>query len=169
MTETSIKEAEKKMKVLLATEGSDFSKAAIEKCCSMFDEADNTELRIVTAAKPVIIPAEPFALSAEYIAEVDGETFRQAEQVAANAETVVRKRIPSIKHNLTTSVSVGSPAQVIVDEAERWGADLIVVGSHGYGFWQRALLGSVSNAVIHHAPCSVLVVRTPKDSNGNGH
>ena len=46
-----------------------------------------------------------------------------------------------------------------IEEAQNWGADLIIVGSHGYGFWSRALLGSVSNAVINHAPCSVLVVR----------
>lgn len=157
------------MKVLLATEGSDFSKAAIEKCCSIFDDATDTELRVITAARPVIIPAEPFALSAEYIAEVDAETFRLAEQTAANAEAAIRNRIPSIGPNLTTTVSAGTPAQVIVDEAEKWGADLIVLGSHGYGFWQRALLGSVSNAVLHHAPCSVLVVRMPQRSNNNGH
>ena len=158
-----------KMKVLLATEGSDFSKAAIEKCCSMFDDEPDTELRVITAAKPAMIPAEPFALSAEYIAEVDAEMLRQAEETAANAEATIRKRIPSIGQKLTSSVSTGAPAQVIVDEAEKWGADLIVVGSHGYGFWQRALLGSVSNAVLHHAPCSVLVVRMPGHPDVNGH
>jgi hypothetical protein len=48
---------------------------------------------------------------------------------------------------------------VILDEAERWGADLIVVGSHGYRAWERFLLGSVSQAVVSHAKCSVAVVR----------
>ena len=62
---------------------------------------------------------------------------------------------------LTTEVLCGPPAQEIVQQAEDWGADLVVVGSHGYGFWSRALLGSVSNSVVHHAPCSVLVVRKP--------
>jgi nucleotide-binding universal stress UspA family protein len=52
----------------------------------------------------------------------------------------------------------GPAAKEIIDKAERWRADLIVVGSHGYGFWGR-LLGSVSNYVVHNAPCSVLVVR----------
>ena len=45
-----------------------------------------------------------------------------------------------------------------INETARGKADLIVVGSHGRGFWGR-LLGSVSNGVVHHAPCSVLVVR----------
>jgi nucleotide-binding universal stress UspA family protein len=58
----------------------------------------------------------------------------------------------------------GLAKQVIVEEAEKWGADLIVVGSHGQGLWSRALLGSVSNSVVHHAPCSVFVGRTPENT-----
>jgi nucleotide-binding universal stress UspA family protein len=51
---------------------------------------------------------------------------------------------------------------VIVEEAERWGADLIVMGSRGLGAWNRLLLGSVSSAVVHHAKCSVEIVRKPQ-------
>ena len=57
-------------------------------------------------------------------------------------------------------MDLGRPAQVIVEAAERWGADVIVAGSHGHGFWGRLAIGSVSDAVLHHAPCSVLVVRS---------
>jgi len=48
---------------------------------------------------------------------------------------------------------------VIVDEAENWKADLIVVGSHGYTGIKKWLLGSVAQSVVSHAPCSVEVVR----------
>ena len=48
-----------------------------------------------------------------------------------------------------------------VETAEEFGSDLIIVGSHGYSRWERLLLGSVSQSVVHHAPCSVLVVREP--------
>ena len=53
----------------------------------------------------------------------------------------------------------GSPADVLVQEAEATGADLIVVGTRGLNAAQRLLLGSVSTNVVHHAPCDVLVVR----------
>ena len=54
----------------------------------------------------------------------------------------------------------GPAKTVILDEAENWKADLIVVGSHGYRAWERFLLGSVSQAIVSHARCSVEVVRT---------
>ncbi len=53
----------------------------------------------------------------------------------------------------------GDPRAVIVDEAQDWGADLIVVGSHGYTGLKRWLIGSVALSVVNHAPCSVEVVR----------
>jgi len=57
---------------------------------------------------------------------------------------------------------MGSPTSVILDVAEAWKPDLIVVGSHGYPTWERLLLGSVSQAVVNHATCSVEVVRLPR-------
>ena len=54
---------------------------------------------------------------------------------------------------------MGATNRVIIETAKDWNADLIVVGSHGRGFWGRTMIGSVSDSVIHHAPCSVLVVR----------
>ncbi|HEX5084219.1 MAG TPA: universal stress protein [Blastocatellia bacterium] len=60
---------------------------------------------------------------------------------------------------VTTMIKSGSPKEVILDESESWDADLIVLGSHGYGGWRRFLLGSVSHAVATHAHCSVEIVR----------
>jgi nucleotide-binding universal stress UspA family protein len=48
---------------------------------------------------------------------------------------------------------------VIVDEARKWSADLIVLGSHGHTGMKRLLLGSVASSVVSHAPCSVEIVR----------
>jgi len=64
--------------------------------------------------------------------------------------------------NVTTKVISGSPKEVILEEAEAFGTDLIVVGSHGQGMLERFLLGSVAQAVALHAKCSVEIVRSPK-------
>ena len=57
----------------------------------------------------------------------------------------------------------GNPGQVICELAVDWSADLIVVGSRGLQGLNEMFLGSVSNYVTHHAPCSVLIMRTPID------
>lgn len=63
--------------------------------------------------------------------------------------------------SVDAEVRPGEPARVIVAEADRWGADLIVVGAHGMGRAERLLLGSVSRQVASKAKCSVEVVRAP--------
>src|SRR5262245_47241290 len=81
------------------------------------------------------------------------------------AQNIINRAIQKLKSKLNKTISLdatslpGAPRTVILDEAERWGADLIVVGSHGYRAWERFLLGSVSQAVVSHAKCSVEVVR----------
>jgi hypothetical protein len=65
------------------------------------------------------------------------------------------------------ATSSGHPVQEIVDRAEHWGADLIVVGSHGYRGFKRLLLGSVSQAVASHAQCSVEIVRSKLTASGS--
>jgi nucleotide-binding universal stress UspA family protein len=68
----------------------------------------------------------------------------------------------SLDESALAFVALGSPADEIVRAAREWPTDLIIIGSHGRGFLQRALLGSVAEAVTRHAPCPVLVVRAKK-------
>lgn len=157
------------MKVLLATEGSEFSKAAIEQCCQMFEKSADVEIKILSVYELMLQTTEPFAVSAEYVQEIDNKSHKQANDVAAQAESQIRTNFQGLANKLTKQVVSGSAARAIVEEAENWGADLIVVGSHSYGFWKRAWLGSVSNSVMLHAPCSVLVIRPVANQNGKNH
>lgn len=152
---------ELKMKILLATDGSKHSEIAAKKCASLLNKSKDLEIRIVSAAEAVSpVAPEQLAVSNDLFLRLAAESREAAETAVEDLKAIVVKGFdgdspPSVE----TSVVSGSPREVIVDEAKAWGADLIVVGSHGYGFWDRMLLGSVSDAVIHHAPCSVLVVR----------
>lgn len=69
-----------------------------------------------------------------------------------------RKRLPE-QSSALEFVQIGTPLTEIVNAAKDWPADLIVIGSHGRGGIARALLGSVAEGVMRHAPCPVLVVR----------
>ena len=154
------------MKILIATDGSEFSEAAVEKICQMVTDGGNAEIRIVSAyEQPIMVAAAPYAIPAGYNPILETEMKELATQAVSQAEQKIRERFPDLKTDLTTHILTGSPEQTIVEEAENWNADLIVVGSHGYGFWERAFLGSVSNAIVNHAPCSVLVVRKANRKN----
>lgn len=151
------------MKILIATDGSDYSAAAVEECCKMIIRPDSADILIVSAYENAYpVSAEPFALSAEYYQQLDNAVREQSTSFIEAAKAQIREAFPSQSFPIMTEVLRGSPAQQIVERAIEWGADLIVVGSHGRGFWGR-LLGSVSNGVVHHAPCSVMVVRKPNE------
>ena len=83
------------------------------------------------------------------------ELLRQATEVVVG----VAETLQAAGLNVETAVREGDPRSVIVDQAEEWSADLIVMGSQGYTGLKRLLLGSVAQHVVSHAPCSVEVVR----------
>jgi nucleotide-binding universal stress UspA family protein len=147
------------MKILLAIDGSAGSLAAVEELASR-PVAPGSSIRIVSAIEaPFIPPPDGWALPESYLNEMEKAAEEQAKSAVATAE----KRIVAAHSKdaeITSTVIRGHAKEAIIDEAEKWGADLIVVGSHGYRAWQRFLLGSVSQAIASHAPCSVQIVRT---------
>ncbi len=104
-----------------------------------------------------MIATEPWAASADYFEELEMNVRQAAKEVIDAALVKLGKTAQAV--TLTTEIIQGPPRQVIVHEADRWNADLIVMGSRGLGAWNRLLLGSVSSAVVHHAKCSVEIVR----------
>jgi nucleotide-binding universal stress UspA family protein len=147
------------MKIVLAIDGSACSDAAVDEVARRPWPADS-QVRIISVMElPAPLTSEQWLPSAEYFKEVETAERTQAVKTLAAATAKLREGIGSNLLNITTEVLVGSPKRVIVEEAEKWGADLIVVGSHGYRSWERMLLGSVSQTVALHAECSVEIVR----------
>ncbi|MEK7857105.1 MAG: universal stress protein [Acidobacteriota bacterium] len=149
------------MRVLFATDGGKQSDAAINSVQKL-GLGDGDEIRVIS----VVDMALPMAIDiyGGYLpdtAELEKSARENAAKIVADAADVLKAN----SHvNVSTDVLFGSPDSRIVETAEEWKADMIVVGSHGYSRWERLLLGSVSDSVVHHAPCSVLVVRTPSDN-----
>lgn len=148
------------MNILIATDGSAFSRKALDKACELANGRNDIHLRVVCVYEPQVpMAAETFALSAEYFDKLGDMARERAETVAREDAEYLKTRFPGGSVEIDHVVELGRPAQMIVEVAAAWGADLIVVGSHGHGFWGRLALGSVSDAVLHQAPCSVLVVK----------
>jgi nucleotide-binding universal stress UspA family protein len=146
------------MKILLAVDGSPCSDAAVEEVARR-PWPEKSSVKVLSAFElPAPPTPEAWALPLTYFDDMDAALRRQA-------QTAVDAAIQTLKSRLDKTISIdgavipGSPRVVILDEAEEWGADLIVVGSHGYRAWERFLLGSVSQSVVSHAKCSVEVVR----------
>lgn len=155
------------MKILLAVDGSEFSDEAVRQCGELFGSVPDVELKIIKAVAIGLGDSDPWLNKESYFHEIHTAMRDHAAGIVAKAESEIRSRFPSFGNRLSTKLISGPAKEAIVQEAEAWGADLIVVGSHGYGFWPRAMLGSVSDSVLNHAHCSVLVVRLQKNSTQN--
>lgn len=152
------------MKIVLSIDGTKHSEEAI-KAVLKFNLCETDELKIIT----VVDLAVPMAIDlyAGYLhssTEIENIAKENANLILENSKKQIIDFIVNKNLLITTEVLIGSPESRIVETAEDFGADLIVVGSHGYNTWERLLLGSVSDSVVHHAPCSVLVVRGDKNN-----
>jgi len=151
------------MKILVATDGSPSSDAAVEAVATR-PWPEGSEVEVLT----VIHTAVPFILDPTYtIAFIHMDHLEKARKHAPELAAGAAARLNRPGLTVTTQILEGSPKVLIVEEAERWGADLIVLGTHGHGPAGRFLLGSVAHAVALHAPCSVEVVRVRHEAPGS--
>lgn len=148
------------MKILLATDGTKYGQAAAEML-GKFSLKDGDSVKIIS----VVDMAVPLAIDiyGGYLPDtsvLENAARENASKVVDDTVTKLRGFFGDKSVNISSDILFGSPDSRIVETAEEMGADLIVIGSHGYKRWERLLLGSVSDSVVHHAPCSVMVVRS---------
>ena len=142
--------------IVVGTDGSETAEKAVAAAIDLARLA-GAKLEIVSAYEPMAghriymaaheVPVDP-QWAVNLREEVDATLAATAETARAGG---VEPRIHARE---------GDPADAILDVAEELGADLIVVGNRGMTGAKRFLLGSVPNKVSHHAPCSVMIVRT---------
>jgi nucleotide-binding universal stress UspA family protein len=153
-TKTS-KEAEG-MRVLVATDGSELAETALRKVAEQPWPA-GSEIRVMACPElPMIAGAYPYYPS-DVLTEIAKANEAQAHAAVKKGVELVLKSKLRVTGEMTGAQE--SPARAILGMADLWGADLIVVGSHGRRGFDRYVLGSVSEAVALHAHCSVEVVR----------
>ena len=145
------------MRILLAIDGSKFSKAATQAVIAR-TRPRGTQVRVLHVVEPpsLLVSREMGGYDPALDAAWEVE-LKQAETLVANTAATLRPK--GLK--VTTSVEHGDPKSKILDAASKWHANLIVLGAHGRTGVARFLMGSVSEGVARHAPCSVEIVRIP--------
>jgi len=147
-------------KILLATDGSEFSERAARSIAER-PWPEGTEIEVMSVVELHLGATqallEPPFVDNDQLESQRAQSMKRAEDAVASAVEILSKAFPTVSESI--SVLLDGPKAVIINEADKWGADLIVVGSHGHRGIERFLLGSVSEGVALHAHCSVEVIR----------
>jgi len=141
------------MKVLIGIDDSKVSGDVLRAIVTQF-RTEHTEIRVLHVLQP-LAPTPP-QMAPGYAPELEDQKKPARELVEQ-----IAKELRSAGFKVDAAVEVGDIRERIIDSAAEWGADLIVVGSHGQRGIKRFLLGSVAEFVARHAKCSVEIVRTP--------
>jgi nucleotide-binding universal stress UspA family protein len=158
------------LKIVLATDGSEFALAAAKSVAGRPWPA-GTQIKILSVAEIPVVENQTttFPLAAIYPASLLDELLESArnhaQEAVESAKRIFAKTVLQLAEGRSTPP--GDARLTILEQANDWGGDLIVLGSHGRRGLDRLLMGSVSEAVAIHAKCSVEVIR-PDQQRGEG-
>ena len=149
-------------RILVATDGSEFSVAAIRAVAGRAWPKGSVA-KVMSLPEPFLPMSQFPYFELEEVERLNTAALKAAKKyAAAGADALLNA---NLKATADTPFPESSNGREIVKEAERWHADLIVVGSHGRRGFDRWYMGSVSEYVALHAPCSVEVIRIPSVPN----
>ena len=148
---THYTEEDDSMKILAALDQSNYATLVLKKAVEIA-EKEGAELTALT------ISNAPFTNL--YLGELSGEFLTKIRNSLEESVQRIKEQAKAAKTAVNVVVQESpSPADAIVEYAEKNGIDLIVIGNKGAGAVERFLIGSVSSKVVSHAPCSVMVVK----------
>ncbi len=148
------------MKILVATDGSEYSTAAIQSLAN-HPWPSGSKVKVISIPEPFMPLGEFPYFELKEIEAQNAAALQDAKRYAdAGAEVLSKAGLPATAE---TPLPRDSDAREIVKQAEQWQAQLVVVASHGRRGFDRLTMGSVSEHVALHAPCSVEVIRVPLD------
>lgn len=142
-------------RMLVAVDGSQYGLEAVKAAAKLAEERGLKSVTLINVIPVVVSTLGPTPVAAPPEDIEAWEVFQQPKAILKEAGIEARLLLRQ-----------GDPAYEIVQAAQTGGYDLIVVGHRGLSPIKAFLLGSVSNRVVTHAPCSVLVVRPGLENNG---
>jgi nucleotide-binding universal stress UspA family protein len=144
-------------RVLFAIDDSRFSQAAVRLLIEQA-RSPESEVRVLNVVEPMpLLVVRGTGAYRELFKQRREDRTKQARDLVAK----IAKALRAENLKVTTAVVRGDAKSKIIDAAEEWQADLIVLGSHGQTGLERFLIGSVAGTVARHACCSVEIVRIP--------
>jgi len=144
--------------ILVGTDGSNTASTAVRHAIGLALDV-KAKLQIVSAYEPTAAEERLLLERTQVPADIEWTVNPRSDVLELLDRANSEARSAGVTQ-VETFARQGDAADAILDVAEEQGADLIVVGNKGMTGAKRFLLGSVPNKVSHHAPCSVLIVRT---------
>jgi nucleotide-binding universal stress UspA family protein len=141
-------------RIVVGVDGSPASRAALAWAVGQAGETGASVAAVIAWHRPALVGGVPFAPT-----EGLDSTDYGGSAAKVLSDAVSQTVDPDGPVTVTSTVREGNAAQVLLDLAKD--ADLLVVGNRGHGGFAEALLGSVSEACVHHAQCPVVIVREP--------
>ncbi|GMY21873.1 universal stress protein PHOS32-like [Fagus crenata] len=161
--------AAKERKILVAVDEGEESVHALSWCLKNVISENSKDTLALLYVKPpravfTALDGTGYLFSSDILAAMDKYGNDVADCVIEKAKRIC-KDLQDVK--VETRIEHGDPRDVICQMTEKLGADVLVMGSHGYGPIKRVFLGSVSNHCAQNVKCPILIVKKPKSTAGN--
>ncbi len=144
------------MKILLPVDGSELSLKGVRLAVRLLQQGLSGSLVLANVQEPATLY--------EMVVAPDGEVLKRV-STAAGIDALEKAEMLLVEQGVVyeREIATGDPAHTIIDIGERFGCDMIVMGARGVSAMRSALLGSVSNEVLHAAQVPVVIVKPDED------